>query len=517
MSWLDLRHSDYDMLRGRSEFARLYRSGEVSTRAENQARTLSRRGQRTGLRGYADRTADMHLMQRSQGETVDAYIDRVMVSRYPRHFGRIVASFIGSLLQVEDEKQTQWGPDDGEGLGDPMEAGTVLHGYWQDIDGAGTDWPMMIVEALDALITKHGQWYFMDPPADGRGKARLHLLQQENVLNWRRENGRLVEVLLRETIDRRTSIRDETPLGERYLYVTLDGWERYQRDEDGDAVFIEGQEWAVPFYRTPERQERRLPIGWERINLAEPVGYNTALDARYLYNLLSDVRWAIRRTSFSKLAPTDFLTEEQAELAKETLAQGHNFLTFPGNFIAPDASVYEVGYDIYKEEVRDFYVTALQSYEDAARERTATELRQEKSAGPHSFLSVLAAAIDEYANDLLFLIEQIERPDDPALWRTHTVQRTRNFEPVDATERGRELANRYFGKDQPVPIGETGKQNAAKEIAGLDGIQVDEDEITGELEGEAEARARRERRQELAAQADERAIAAEQQINGEAG
>ncbi|NBB85371.1 MAG: hypothetical protein GVY12_04005, partial [Bacteroidetes bacterium] len=117
MSWLDETHDDYERLQRRAEFARLYRTGEVQQRAENQARHITRqatgisfKGQTEGLSKWAQHTSDLHLMQRSQGERVEAYIERVMVSRYPRHFARIVTSFIGSILQVESEKSTQWGP-----------------------------------------------------------------------------------------------------------------------------------------------------------------------------------------------------------------------------------------------------------------------------------------------------------------------------------------------------------------------------------------------------------------------
>jgi len=459
---LDYRHPDYETRKRRSTFAELYRTGRVQDKVEESARRDD---------GTRIQQGSLHLQRRSQGETIDAYRERAYVSRYPRHFGRVVTSFVGSLMQSEEKASRQWS----DALGSPQEDGTLMARYYEDIDGQGTPLKQCLQSIADTLVTSHRQWYLLDPPSDS-GLAKLHLLPEKDVLNWVTQDGRLVDVLIREHIDDRTSIEQEPGSQETFLRYTLDGWTRYRKEEDGFSVPDEG-EWDPGFYRTTDREEKRLPMGYIDLGLGEPVGYNMARGARYLYNLLSDIRWAIRRTSFSKLAPEkEALTEEEYELASRALEDGHNFLTFPAQYIAPDAGVFTGAYDIYKQEVRDFYVTALQSYEDAAKERTATEIMQDESEGRFSFLAVLARAMDKVEQDIYNLLHQVEVPNDPAAWEEVSVTRSRDFQPVDAENKADTLMEAAFGPNA-VPLGEQGTTDVATTVGDLLGIEYDEEEV----------------------------------------
>jgi|APHM01.1.fsa_nt_gi hypothetical protein len=184
----------------------------------------------------------------------------------------------------------------------------------------------------------------------------------------------------------------------------------------------------------------------------------------------------MRRTSFSKLAPQDEpLTQEDFELASEAIAEGENFLTFPAQYIAPDSAVFQAAYEIYKQEVRDFYVTALQSYEDSAKQKTATEVMQDNSSGRYSFLSVLVGAMDQLENDLYFLLHQIELPGQPGAWREAEVERSRDFQPIDAEDKADRLTKKYFGSR--VPASDATKSNVASAIHDLLGVGYDEDDV----------------------------------------
>jgi len=201
-----------------------------------------------------------------------------------------------------------------------------------------------------------------------------------------------------------------------------------------------------------------------------------AKDARYLYNLLSDIRWAMRTTSYAKLAPEEMMSETEHEQAVDALAKGHNLLTFPANFIGPDANVFKEEYAIFKDEVRDFYVTALQSYEDAAKERTATEIMQDESEGRFSFLAVLARAMDKVEQDIYNLLHQVEVPNDPAAWEEVSVTRSRDFQPVDAENKADTLMEAAFGPNAG-PLGEQGTTDVATTVGDLLGIEYDEEEV----------------------------------------
>ena len=468
MSFLDYRHPEYETRRDRSVYAHLYRTGKVQQKAKESAKKD---------RGTRMEQGDLHLVRRAQGETIDAYRERVFVSRYPRHFGRVVTSFVGTLMQSEEKASRQWG----DALGSPKEDDTTMARYYKNADGEETPMKQQLQSAADTLVTSHRQWYLVNPPS-GDELATVNLIPEKRVVNWVEDGGRLVDVLVKEHRDTRSSIEEETGAEETYIRYTLDGWRRYRENDDGDAVLVADGEWDFPFYRTADRSERRLPIEYVDLGLGEPVGYNMAQDAKYLYNLLSDLRWALRRTSFSKLAPQDEpLTQEDYELASTALSQGENFLTFPAQYIAPDSAVFQAAYEIYKQEVMDFYVTALQSYEDAAKQKTATEIMQEQGAGRFSFLSVLARAMDTLENDIYNLIHQIERPQEPSTWSEAKVERSRDFKPVDAQDKAERLMKSYFGRDA-VPAGVETKTNVATAIHDLLGVDYEEEEVQEAVE-----------------------------------
>jgi len=467
MSFLSYRHPQYDKRKERSTFAHLYRTGKVQQKVKKQVR--KDRGTRLAPGG-------LHLIRRSQGETMEAFRERANVSRYPRHMGRIVTSFVGSLMQSDGKASRQWG----DALGSPQEEDTRMSEYYENADGEGTNFKQLLVNVADTLVTSHRQWYLVDPPSDG-GFATVNLIPEQRVVNWVEAGGRLIDVLVREHRDPRSSIEQEAQAGETFIRYRPEGWTRY-REEDGDPVIIDEAEWDEPFYRSPDRQERRLPIEYVDLGLGEPVGYNMAQDAQYLYNLLSDLRWALRRTSFSKLAPQDEpLDRSDYELASEAIGEGENFLTFPAQYIAPDSAVFEAAYEIYKQETMDFYVTALQSYEDSAQQKTATEIMQDQSSGRYSFLSVLAQAMDEIENDIYRLIHQVENPSTPGTWTEAEVERSRDFQPINAEKKAQELRKTYFGANS-VPAGTETKAGVAEAIHDLLGVDSDEEETMDAVE-----------------------------------
>jgi len=259
MSFLTFRHPQYEERRDRSTFAHLYRTGEVQEKAEEAARKD---------RGTRIDAGDLHLQRRSQGETMQAYRERVYVSRYPRHMGRIVTSFVGSLMQSDKKASRQWG----DTLGSPEDDDTQMSRYFKDADGEGTGMKQLLQNVADTLVTSHRQWYLVDPPSGDSDLATVNLIPEKRVINWVTQGGRLVDVLVKEHRDPRTSIEDETEAGETFIRYRPDGWTRY-REEDGDPVVIGEGEWEFPFYQTADRDERRLPIGYVDLGLEEPVGY----------------------------------------------------------------------------------------------------------------------------------------------------------------------------------------------------------------------------------------------------
>jgi hypothetical protein len=146
-------------------------------------------------------------------------------------------------------------------------------------------------------------------------------------------------------------------------------------------------------------------------------------------------------------------------------------------FIAPSAEPARIATDVLKRKIEEFYVSAFRAYEDSAREKTATEVRQDVSSGVGAFLQLLKAAIDDAENEAFWRIEQINYPERRELWFTSRVERSDTFLPIDVDSAIETLRKRYFGETAVVPAGKAARISAAKQIAAWDGVVVDEKEL----------------------------------------
>jgi hypothetical protein len=149
--------------------------------------------------------------------------------------------------------------------------------------------------------------------------------------------------------------------------------------------------------------------------------------------------------------------------------------------------VFSAAYEIYRKETRDFYVTALQSYQDAAKQKTATEIMQDQSSGRFSFLAVLAKAMDAIENDLYRLLHQIEAPTEPSTWGEAEVERSRDFKPIDAESKADKLVKTYFGGR--VPASDSTKQGVAKAVHDLLGVDYEEEDVEEAVASESDRQA----------------------------
>lgn len=439
--WVDFRHPSYEEARVRRQFSRDQYTGNALFVSIKEAETgnfnynrdrLNVENVTGAVRLYDSlRTQGLgtYLKKRAQGESAGAFKERASVTRFPSHMAALVDSYIGGVFAVESKAMRMWGVP----LGDPMMPGTTMFSVWRNIDGSGKNWNSALVSDAANLIIDESVWYYAEAPSDNT-PVRIHALDPDRVLNWREEDGIIVEALVREDRWEQTSLFEEAVLVTYYLRYHLDGWERWREvgadnKQERNVVLADAGSWAFPFYADVDQKRRRLPIGRVSLPIGRPVGYQMAQDHNMLYNILSDARWNFRVINHPRLR--GIVTDEEFINTMEKLQQGFNAMQGDWAYISPDHENGTAAYKMYAEETRQFYITNHQRMNTPNIERSATEIVYNEAAGRTAFLTLLVGAIDEIENDKLFLASQIEAPERPQEWMNSRVERSRDFKPID--------------------------------------------------------------------------------------
>lgn len=489
-NWLDQTHPEYDAIAAREVYAWDHYTGEALDKARNEADQMQGGGYiEVAVANIAEKISQLfrkgdpsapYLLRRAQGETLAAYKERLMISRFPRHFARIAGSMVGSINLVDSKAKRSWGA-----LGDPEDESSFMFEFWSNVDGSGTNYPTMLNNALVKLIVSHRLWYGIDPDPV---MPRALMFDTTNVKDWLEMDGRLVQSKVFERVDVRESLTEtlkkrDDAYSDTWMLYGLDGFQRWKKVK-GDPVLdseLSGT-WDHPFYTDNLHKIKRLPIGRVEAGLSLEAGYRVAQSCNSLFNLLSDARNLLRVANHPRLRGKD-VTKEQWEMIQQDILRGGNTLLGDFDFINPDPSNAKIGYGIYRDEVREVYVESFQTYEDAARERTATEINTDDTRGRRSILSVFSDAMDEFENDFLFLLEQVKFPDKPSVWGQASVQRSNDFKPIDPEATADRILDKLFplGTDFPVEV----TAELKRKIIDSFGVTIDNlDELLIESAGE---------------------------------
>lgn len=467
-TWLDMRHPDYRAQVSKWNFARDHYESNV-------------------LDGSRVST---YLVRKAQAESEPAYLERTALADYTPHFSTVVDSLAGMLFAVEGDAIRFLGDEERPGLGDPTDEKSSMHRLWKNADGQGTGWLTIFKQLAIELIASHCSWMVVDQ--DARGRAAVRHWPAPSVINWWHdpETGDLAEVLISEVVDKRASIKESTAekFQRSYVLYTREGWERWEKTKEGKAVQVGGQPYGRPFVN--EDREPILPIYPVVLPMNRHVGWTLAKKANAIFNKESERDHLLRTANF----PLLILVGTDAQFAShvEDLKRGVRALrhdpqySSTHQFIGPDSGPAAAVGEVLKRKVEEFYVTAFREYGDAAREKTATEVRQDVASGVGAFLGLLKAAVDDAENEALKRVAQIEHPNDERRWFVNHVERSDSFIPSDIQQIIQGLKDRYFAPQTPLPIGPTGLINVLRDITEFDGVQIDENEIkaavmTGEL------------------------------------
>lgn len=385
-------------------------------------------------------TSDAFLQRKVQAETDEAYLERIATSDPIMLF----ATAVDSLNGIVSEEKTQ--RDFGD-LGDHEEDGTTAYKLWRNADNAGTNWIPLMKQAGIKQTVLHDMWALVDGikersyELEGEtlteeiGEASVNLIDPQAVVDWF-PNNNPTQVLVKESSDMRASIKDDSERDkETYILYELEGWTRYTEVEGTPQEIGSG---TYNFYRDRERTQRILPIFPVKIPMPRQVGYILSIKQNHIYNAKSIRDFSVRNMSFAflQIVADSNQYEEILQglkngfrvLRKDPEASGeHGYKSPPSDYLSEAGMILEKD----KEEFAD---SAFKSYGDAAKQSTATEIRQESRSGVEAFLTLLVSALDEFENYCLFLLEQVYFPDEPSRWGRANVKRSTDFTPKDVEQ-----------------------------------------------------------------------------------
>jgi len=137
--------------------------------------------------------------------------------------------------------------------------------------------------------------------------------------------------------------------------------------------------------------------------------------------------------------------------------------------------------EMYKAEAKEYYQSSFQQLNDAAREATATEIKQRDQNGRQAFLQHLSGKADEIDNQLRYLFAQYEAPGEPDQWMTPEAERSTDYSPSDPHAESQKIKDLYF-PNAAVPASQAAKKEAALKISEMQGIaEQDDEEIDGAI------------------------------------
>lgn len=482
--WIDNKHSEYQEWHDRWIYSQDHYEAEVIDKA------------------------NVYLQQRKQGESKDAFDERVSISDYLPLLGHVIDSLAGMLFAVEAKAERQWTEQEGDSLGSQEEEGTVAHALSRDSDGKGTDWVTKWKRFAIDVIVNQKLWVLIEGKTENRPHASVKIINPVDVPDWMEDkNGRITEAKVLDKMYDRDSIKEAPEESDGAFIYTLDGWEQHKRVEkvvagqDGrQQVEISTEMVNFGFYHYEDKDGNRiLPIYRVELPLRRYIAYILAKKNNAIFNKESAKDFLEWVACFPIL--NVFGDDELFKAVKQALTEGNRVLqnkpesTNAHAYTAPSTAPAERLSDSLKEKIEMFLFVAFQQFSDSAQEKTATEVRQDLSRGIGAFLELLRGTVDEAENNAFWRIEQVyfpavsfQRNEDGEItseqqlarnrqvWGQANVERSSDFMPIDIEKRIKEMAELFFGMGT-VPLDKEAMVDAADSIAKHYNIEADRDEL----------------------------------------
>ena len=484
--WTQNKYPEYRDVTERQTFVRDLYTGRALNEARDRAEELAeddlsdlQRDEEYEGRDQYFREPELgqYLFKRAQGENAQAFYERARISRQPMHFAQVVDRSVGAV-QLAGYNKNQWA-DDGEGpLGDPIEDESMAARIQQDVTGDGVSWHSFVTEALTRMMLnsdprhkRAGVYVLVDGPTEDTSRPTAHIIRLPAIMDTYSENGRLTDVVVQEQVSGRDGITEQHGSEQHYIHYHTEGYDRY--DGEGNQMPDRSGDWENPFYATPEQEQRILPIFRVQMGLPRDVVNQMAEGEQYLFNLLSDIRMAGRIASFPRLVGD--VDDAEFNNTMDALVRGQNVLQGDWNYEILDWGALKQAREMYHAEAKEYYESSFQQLNDAARESTATEIRQRDQNGRQAFLQHLSGKADQIDNQLRYLFAQYEAPGQPEQWVIPEAERSTDYSPSDPHAESQKLKDLYFPTG-PVPASRGAKKEAALKISEMQGIPEQDDD-----------------------------------------
>lgn len=417
---------------------------------------------------------DTYLQQRRQGESNEAYQERQGIADYTPLFTYAVTQIAGMAWSNENDRVYTWQESE---LGDPDDRNSIMYQIWRNADGCGTDWDTMHKLLTSDIIALKEIWTLVegvsrDDEGNAENKGSIKHILPQDVPDWIEKKKRLTMVKARSTADLRDSLEEEPSNVEIFHRFEVDGWAKYVRDDKDKVKEVERGTYGgdgndgFRFKSSSERAtwQDRLPIFKKELPIRVNIGYVMARKCNSIYNMESARDFQLWSTCFPKvfldvLNEDGSLNTELYDEIKKCIKEGSN--AWPGNghkFDSPPVDGADIRNQTIEQKIKLFMKTFFQIAGDQARERTAAEVKVDFKAGVEAFLGYIVTTLDEIENEELFLLEQVNFPEDPSKWGKTTVKRSTDFSHIDIDAEIDRAIMRWLPGGSLPPVAEVIKQ-----------------------------------------------------------
>ena len=406
-----------------------------------------------------------YVMQRPQGESLDAYKERLCITDYTPDFYRAVSSLGSMLFQLKDAVTRSFERDGRKSvLGNPSDPDTQIHKWWNDVDGMGTNYLSFLKHLANNLIAYGECWIGIDGGGGGK-PPQISLLAPQHVLRDVYADGRLESVKTLTYVDRADPDQMSKPKIEGvYTIARREGYEIWHHVDGKESEITSGVQpygqKGKRFVYSNRRGETVPPLFRVTLPIGN-VGYSMAKKACVLLNHQSTANFMMRSGGFPRFLVDAYskdggLDEKHWKLIERLAKAGSR--VWPGasgKFVSPSMTNAQILCDLVDKRRQEFFQTFFQAYGDRASEKTATEIKQDFSTSTQAFLSMLATSIEEAENEIFFRLEQAWGGDRSKVGIAN-VEWTRDFSSMmDPVERVNHLVNRAMPNGEVIGDVET--------------------------------------------------------------
>lgn len=468
MDFLDHKHPHYKRNEAKWRFAMDHLSGGVLDElleVGGSVEAVFLNNDPGSSRAHAKQSS--YLIQRQQGESDEAFEERKRIADYTPHFASAIIALTGMAWSNWKDAQFTW--DDSE-LGNPKDPESIMHKIWDDCDGKGTNFESFHKQVITRLIACKEIGVLVKGVKRNKDKAAinhgtLQFALPQDIPHWFEKKDRLESVIISETKVIADSIEEEPVEAEVCFRYDLEGVTAYVKDKDGKAAELDGG--RKPYgdkefrYRTTNDKstwEDRLPFKRSELPISANIGFMMALKANSIYNMESARDFQLWSSCFPKamldvVQEDGTLNKELYDEIKKAIKKGQN--AWPGKghrFDAPSVAGAEIRNATIEIKVKQFLKTFFQLASDQARERSATEIKMTFKAGVEAFLTYVVGVRDEIMNDVFFLLEQINFPNEPQKWGKTKVKSSDDFSHINIDEEIDRMVERWVPNRQLPPV-----------------------------------------------------------------